>query len=579
MKVLKKIAGALTALSLLLPCIALADGDGKEHGMLTIPDTFVTEDYALMNSPIMTDSEQELFEYIMDTMSETHSDMIEIDTDKYQLSLERFQELGWSLVSLMQYEHPEIYYVKHENSMFYIGYTYDPVTHIISSINPVFVYTKEEIDAIDTEIENAAEFLIADITPDMSDIQKIYIVHDAIAANYEYDISLNYRTLDKMVLSHTGVCQSYAYLFKYVMDKIGIECVTVPSNMCDHMWNKVKVDGEWYNIDITYDDPLPNRSSNISHKCFLVNDAEIASIDPSLHGGWNAQKWNMEPVEESQSTRFSNSALREVWGSSATVGNTTYCFSKQNDICKIIFDENVLREDYTLLRDYKWFQYGDNKAYYADSKTMMTSYYSVLAKYNGKLYFNSPDKIYRYDLGENGTQGKAVEVYKYDGSDISNTYFYGLIVKEDGLYAEYTTNNAVGVEALVPVTIAEDNPTSSPKPDNPPADPERPTFSEPPCEANTTVETVTNTDTGETVAEVKIEIEIPEVVTVTLKEKPLVKVAKYNADGVFIGFENVELDEGGSASFTADSDCHTVKTFIWSSYFMPLANTSSVTIK
>ena len=55
-----------------------------------------------------------------------------------------------------------------------------------------------------------------------------------------------------------------------------------------HAWNKVKVDGSWYNIDLTWDDPVSSRPI-LSYDYFLVSDA-VMKKDHSWadYGVWPA---------------------------------------------------------------------------------------------------------------------------------------------------------------------------------------------------------------------------------------------------------------------------------------------------
>ena len=62
------------------------------------------------------------------------------------------------------------------------------------------------------------------------------------------------------VVLKKGVCEAYAKTYDYFCELMGIECITVTgmggegSNMGGHAWNIVKIDGEWYNVDATWED-------------------------------------------------------------------------------------------------------------------------------------------------------------------------------------------------------------------------------------------------------------------------------------------------------------------------------------
>ena len=57
---------------------------------------------------------------------------------------------------------------------------------------------------------------------------------------------------------------------------------SVPSIECNHMWNKIKIDGKWYNVDVTADDPTPNMSTYTNHSSFLLSDEDIKTVSPSF---------------------------------------------------------------------------------------------------------------------------------------------------------------------------------------------------------------------------------------------------------------------------------------------------------
>lgn len=82
-----------------------------------------------------------------------------------------------------------------------------------------------------------------------------------------------------------GVCNSYASLFQKFMEKLGIESYFVSGilNGGGHAWNLVKVDGKYYNIDLTMNDPLKKNmeiqeataSGLERYKYFLLSDKSM----------------------------------------------------------------------------------------------------------------------------------------------------------------------------------------------------------------------------------------------------------------------------------------------------------------
>lgn len=71
------------------------------------------------------------------------------------------------------------------------------------------------------------------------------------------------------------VCDGYAKAFQMVCDELGIPCVLVSSQT--HMWNNVQMDdGEWYNLDLTWDDS----GVEISYSYFLVGSQTVVEGEP-----------------------------------------------------------------------------------------------------------------------------------------------------------------------------------------------------------------------------------------------------------------------------------------------------------
>lgn len=67
------------------------------------------------------------------------------------------------------------------------------------------------------------------------------------------------------------VCDGYAKAFKMICDLLEIPCVTASS--ADHMWNNVKMDdGEWYNVDLTWDD---DDAEEINRDYFLIGSQTV----------------------------------------------------------------------------------------------------------------------------------------------------------------------------------------------------------------------------------------------------------------------------------------------------------------
>jgi hypothetical protein len=78
-------------------------------------------------------------------------------------------------------------------------------------------------------------------------------------------------------------CSGYAHAVQYICDLSGIESMFVTGatkNGQTHAWNIVKVDGNWYNLDTTWADPILEKPNlkNVTHMYMLVPDKWILNI-------------------------------------------------------------------------------------------------------------------------------------------------------------------------------------------------------------------------------------------------------------------------------------------------------------
>lgn len=71
----------------------------------------------------------------------------------------------------------------------------------------------------------------------------------------------------------------------YFAQSMGYECVCVVGGASgiDHMWNMVKLEGQWYHVDVTWDDPVMSDGSHaLKYNYFLISDARI-KLDHSIN--------------------------------------------------------------------------------------------------------------------------------------------------------------------------------------------------------------------------------------------------------------------------------------------------------
>jgi len=81
-----------------------------------------------------------------------------------------------------------------------------------------------------------------------------------------------------LLINKTAICRGFTYTFQLFMDMLGIDCITIEGYsgyaMDEHAWNMVRIDGEWYCVDVTWNDPAGTGGASlgreITHKYFNV---------------------------------------------------------------------------------------------------------------------------------------------------------------------------------------------------------------------------------------------------------------------------------------------------------------------
>lgn len=144
--------------------------------------------------------------------------------------------------------------------------------------------SREEIQARNLQMEQAAQaVLTATVTAEMTEIQKIKSIHDYLVLNCAYDyiaLETGITTPDifnayGVLIDKVAVCQGYAGAFQILMNKLKIPCVTVISDKMNHAWNMVQVNGLWYHVDATWDDPAPDIPGYVRHNAFMQSDTGL----------------------------------------------------------------------------------------------------------------------------------------------------------------------------------------------------------------------------------------------------------------------------------------------------------------
>jgi hypothetical protein len=212
----------------------------------------------------LTKDEKELYKAILDAAT-TCTPRIPV-TDRVTTEI-------WAKIYGMVYnQEPQLFYLR---SKVKVGKLY------FTEVEPAV------ISKMQSEIDDTVNKLLAEANSKSSTFEKLKVFHDYIVLNNNFGESDDVGNYNSSIYnafnsdkSDQLQCAGYAKAMQYLCDRAGIESMVITganSKGYSHAWNVVKVDGAWYNLDTTWDDPIlnPPDTTNIRYNYMLVPDSWI----------------------------------------------------------------------------------------------------------------------------------------------------------------------------------------------------------------------------------------------------------------------------------------------------------------
>lgn len=148
---------------------------------------------------------------------------------------------------------------KQEGELFFIDSTYYTAEKVREA-KIIYREDKSRIKEMRLELEVAADEGVKKVDGSLSEYDTVMKIHDYIIKKCRYieeDEDGYCSTAYGCLVQNEANCEGYAKAFDLLASRMGLESVLVTGTTDDgenHAWNQVKVDGSWYNIDVTWDD-------------------------------------------------------------------------------------------------------------------------------------------------------------------------------------------------------------------------------------------------------------------------------------------------------------------------------------
>lgn len=250
-------------------------GDLKEH--ITLPmqqETLIQQ----MTSLEEVDSKETLYEVLNKAAGEIEETIYLERSESY--SMEDFkrdlEEWSYAYVEYVNYTYQA---KKGENPQFIeIALSYYTGGHVYKKL---VLGQDIELNEKEQELYELVKVILSECVDSESDYQTELNIHDWIINHSSYSKAAPEEGQDAYYLlsaEGAGVCNAYADAMHLLLNSAGIECKKVvgTSRGESHTWNQVKIDGEWYEVDVTWDDPVSSTGKEtLTYNYFNLTTEEM----------------------------------------------------------------------------------------------------------------------------------------------------------------------------------------------------------------------------------------------------------------------------------------------------------------
>ena len=330
---------------------------------------------------MLNDSEKLAYREIFSILDDLLEDVI--------LTSKDVDEIDKAFKSVMV-DHPEIFYVKgYSIGKYMYGDTIDRI-----SLSGTYTLSKQEVADKKREIENYITRVI-DNAPLRDDYSKIKYVYEYLVHNNVYlESSVNNQNILSVVENGETVCQGYAKMTQLLLNRMGIFCTLVNGEACGnngvntgktlsnewgaHVWNIVKCDGDYYNVDTTWGDAAftlidPDSSDapviDINYEFLLVDDAALKGTHrpkPVVDmPKCNSLLANYYVKEGAYFENVNEEQLRNIFDRAYMTGQSPVYLKASNDMVYEELVDYLIREqgifDYISQSNVKYVEYAERR--------------------------------------------------------------------------------------------------------------------------------------------------------------------------------------------------------------------------
>lgn len=150
-----------------------------------------------------------------------------------------------------------------------------------------FHYKKKQITEYESRLRQEIRKIMASYSVlESSEYEKVVALHDCLAKNIKYEYGSHSETSHSVLgglLKRKTVCEGFAKAFKLLCDEAKVNCIVVSGKATpagkaseNHAWNIVKLGGNCYHVDVTWDSCAYEKTEQVSHSHLNITDSDAA---------------------------------------------------------------------------------------------------------------------------------------------------------------------------------------------------------------------------------------------------------------------------------------------------------------
>lgn len=295
----------------------------------------------------------------------------------------------WKAYYAVLADHPEIFWIGTSAQVEESALTGKVVTYDFEVTVPM-----ESRASMRESLENAADECILQISPEASTYEKIKYVYEYLIRMVEYNSgSQDSQNIQSALLYHSSVCAGYSKAFEYILHRMGLFCTYITGKIQgggDHGWNMVRIDGEYYYVDVTWGDPVfanqmdgaDGNLINYNYLCCTESDlfkthvpGDSVELPSCTSDAYNYYKLNGYYYEYFDWDTIYSALMNSVWNGESSIVMKFGSLDAYETAKYEIFDDGLLTDPGQYLMDINGVTTWNYKYHTDDNFYLITIYW------------------------------------------------------------------------------------------------------------------------------------------------------------------------------------------------------------